>query len=229
VPVAGAPITGGGLCYPERVPQLLIATNNPGKVAELRVLFEGCGWDLVTPAELGLTLDVSEDGETYAENARRKALAGMRASGLVTLADDSGIEIEAMGGEPGVHSARFLGDDATYAERFTEIERRLSGLLRGRRGCRFVCVMAVADPRSGDVRFADGEVRGLVAHEPRGEGGFGYDPIFWVPQHTATMAELPEHEKNIISHRARAAAQARQVLRELRYAYRENDPSYLRH
>jgi XTP/dITP diphosphohydrolase len=210
------------------VPRLLIATNNPGKVAELRVLLEGCGGELVTPGELGIELGASEDGETYADNARAKALAGMRASGLVTLADDSGLEIEALGGEPGVHSARFLGPDATYEERFAEIQRRLAGLPKGSRGCRFVCVMAVADPLSGEVRTAEGEVFGLVAEEPRGEGGFGYDPIFWAPQHTATMAELPEHEKNIISHRARAAAGARQILRELLHAHQESDPSYSR-
>ena len=210
------------------MPQLLIATNNPGKAAELRILLEGCGWEIVTPEGLGIDVEVPEDGETYADNARKKALAAMQASGLVTLADDSGIEIEAMDGEPGVHSARFLGPDASYEDRFAEIERRLAGLPKDRRACRFVCVMAVADPLSGDVKTVEGEVRGLVADRPRGEGGFGYDPIFWAPQHTATMAELPEHEKNIISHRARAAAGARQVLRELLHAHREDDPSYVR-
>ncbi|HEY5639493.1 MAG TPA: RdgB/HAM1 family non-canonical purine NTP pyrophosphatase [Dehalococcoidia bacterium] len=211
------------------MPKLLIATNNPGKAAELRVLLEGCGWEIVTPADLGLELDVEEDGETYEENARKKALAGAKASGLVTLADDSGIEIEAMGGEPGVHSARFLGDEATHGERFAEIDRRLADLPKEQRGCRFVCVMAVADPVSGETKIAEGEVRGVVADRPRGEGGFGYDPIFWVPHHSATMAELPEHEKNIISHRARAAAIARQALRELLHAHKEDDPSHIRH
>ena len=210
------------------MPRLLIATNNPGKAAELRALLEGCGWDVVTPADLGIALDVDEDGETYEENARKKALAGAKASGLVTLADDSGIEIAAMGDEPGLRSARFLSDDATYAERFAEIDRRLAGLPKEQRNCRFVCVMAVTDPASGETKTADGEIRGLVADRPRGESGFGYDPIFWVPNHSATMAELPEHEKNIISHRAGAAAIARQTLRELLYAYREDDASYVR-
>lgn len=211
------------------MPKLLIATNNPGKAAELRLLLEGCGWEIVTPADLDIELDVEEDGETYEENARKKALAGADASGLVTLADDSGIEIEAMGGEPGVHSARFLGDEATHGERFAEIDRRLADLPKEQRGCRFVCVMAVADPVSGEAKIAEGEVRGVVADRPRGEGGFGYDPIFWVPHHSATMAELPEHEKNIISHRARAAAIARQTLRELLHAHKEDDPSHIRH
>lgn len=199
------------------MPRLLLATNNPGKLAEYRVLLDGCGWDIVTPSELGLALPEEEPGQTYEENARMKALFGARASGLVTLADDSGLEIEALGGEPGPRSARFLGEKAPYGERFAEILRRLQGLPREQRGATFRCVIAVAAPGSDEVRFARGEVPGLIAEEPRGEGGFGYDPIFWVPQHSATMAELPDHQKNIISHRARAAAPARQVLNELYY------------
>jgi XTP/dITP diphosphohydrolase len=210
------------------VPQLLIATNNPGKVAELRTLLEGCGWETVTPQDIGLAFDVEETGETYHDNARIKALAGMQASGLTTLADDSGLEVQALGGEPGVHSARFLGENATFAERFAEIERRLAGLPLERRTCRFVAVVAIADPRTGDVRFAEGEVRGLVASQPRGEGGFGYDPIFWSTEQSATFAELPEHEKAIISHRARAVASARQILLELLYDHQESPSSYSR-
>jgi len=199
------------------VPRLLLATNNAGKVAEYRALLEGCGWEVVTPADLRLDLAGDETGETYEENARMKAQRGAQASGLVTLADDSGLEIEAMGGEPGVHSARFLGGNATYGKRFAEIERRLAGVPREQRRARFRCVIAVADPRTDTVRCAEGEVFGLVAEAPRGEGGFGYDPIFWLPQHSATMAELPEHQKNIVSHRARAVAGARQILKELLY------------
>jgi XTP/dITP diphosphohydrolase len=209
------------------MPRLLLATNNPGKAAELRGLLEGCGWEIVTPRDIGLELAVEESGATYHENARAKALAGTDASGLVTLADDSGLEIDAMGGEPGVDSARFLGADATYGQRFAEISRRLAGLPRDKRAARFVCVIAIADPRAGNVRFAEGEVRGLIAEEPRGDNGFGYDPIFWVPQKSATMAELPEHQKSIISHRARAIAPARQILKELLYEHRKADPSYV--
>ena len=145
------------------MPKLLIATNNPGKVAEFRDLLADCGWDLVTPADIGLALDVDETGETYAENAQLKAIAGVEASGLVTLADDSGLEVEAMGGEPGLRSARFLGPDATFAERFAEIQRRLDGLPRSQRGARFVAIIAIAEPK-GDVWFAEGEVRGEIAY-----------------------------------------------------------------
>ncbi len=208
------------------MPRLLLATNNRGKVAEYRVLLEGCGWELVTPAELGIALPDEETGETYDDNARMKALRGAEASGLVTLADDSGLEVQALGGAPGPGSARFLGADASYQERFDEIQRRLQRLPREQRWARFVCVIAVAAPGSQEVRFARGEVQGYIADVPRGEGGFGYDPIFWVPQHSATMAELPPHRKNIISHRARAAAPARQILKELLHEYRRRaDPA----
>ncbi|MEO6197804.1 MAG: RdgB/HAM1 family non-canonical purine NTP pyrophosphatase [Dehalococcoidia bacterium] len=197
------------------MPRLLLATNNPGKIADLHRLLSGCGWDLVTPSDLGLTIDVEETGTTYEENARAKTLAGMRASGLVTLADDSGLEIEALGGEPGVHSARFLGPNATYPERFAEIQRRLADVPRSQRAARFVAVFAIADPRTGHIHSVEGEVRGLITDEPRGSGGFGYAPIFWLSDHNATMAELPDHERNIINHRARAAARAVPILKDL--------------
>ena len=199
--------------------RLLLAINNAGKLAEYDVLLEGCGWEVVTPRDLGIDIEVEETGETYEANATIKARRGSEASGLVTLADDSGIEIEAMGGDPGVHSARFLGENASYTERFADIQRRLAGVPRERRRARFRCVIAVADPRTGAVRTAEGEVFGLIAEAPAGEGGFGYDPIFWVLQHSATMAELPDHQKNIISHRARAVAGARQILKELLYEH----------
>jgi XTP/dITP diphosphohydrolase len=170
------------------VPRLLLATNNAGKIAELRRLLGGCGWELATPAELEIQLSTVETGATYEENAKIKAIAGARASGLVTLADDSGLEIECLAGAPGVASARFLGEDASYGERFQEIERRLQGRPQEERRARFVCVIALASPGSAEVRFVRGEVEGFIAEEPRGEGGFGYDPIFWVPQHSATMA-----------------------------------------
>lgn len=207
------------------MPQLLLATNNPGKIADLRLLLADCGWDLVTPADLGLAIDVEETGATYEENARIKALAGMQASGLVSLADDSGLEIEALGGEPGIHSARFLGLDVTYPERFAEIQRRLAGLATSRRAARFVAVFAITDPRTGAVHTVEGEVRGLIASEPRGSGGFGYAPIFWLPDRNLTMAELPDHERNIINHRARAAARAVPILKELLHDYQQPDPS----
>ena len=197
------------------MPRLLLATNNPGKVAEYRALLEGCGWEITAPDQAGIELSTVETGATYHENAKMKASEGAEVSGLVTLADDSGLEIEALEGAPGVGSARFLGEEASYQERFAEILRRLRGLPQEKRRARFVCVIAIAEPGSQEVRLAQGEVEGFIVGEPRGQGGFGYDPIFWLPQHSATMAELPPDQKNVISHRARAAALAQQILREL--------------
>jgi len=205
------------------VPQLLIATNNPGKLAEFRRLLQGCGWDLVSPRELGLKLPDDEPGETYAENAKIKALNGALASGLVTLADDSGLEIDALDGAPGARSARFLGEGAGFDRRFAEILGRMSGLPSARRWARFRCVVAVAEPDSVAVRLFEGEVQGLIALEPRGELGFGYDPIFYLPQRAQTMAELPPHVKDVISHRGRAAMRTRPLLKELLYERRQAD------
>jgi XTP/dITP diphosphohydrolase len=195
------------------MPRLLIATNNAGKLAEFRRLLAGCGWELVSPAELGLDLPDEEPGQTYEENAKIKALNGARVSGLVTLADDSGIEIDALGGGPGVRSARFLGEDASYEERFARILDETASLPVEERGACFRCVIAVAEPGSDEPRLVEGEVRGRVADEPRGDMGFGYDPIFYLPERSLTMAELPAAEKDRVSHRGRAAARARELLR----------------
>jgi XTP/dITP diphosphohydrolase len=205
------------------MPQLLIATNNPGKLAEFRRLLDGCGWELVSPRDLGLALPDDEPGHTYEENAKIKALNGARASGLVTLADDSGLEIDALDGAPGARSARFLGEDAGFEERFENILRRMADLPSEKRWARFRCVVAVAEPGTESVRLFEGEVQGLIALEPGGELGFGYDPIFYLPQRAQTMAQLPPHVKDVISHRGRAAMRARPLLKELLYERRQAD------
>ena len=202
------------------MPRLLIATNNPGKVAEFRRLLDGCGWELVTPAQLDLKLPDDEPGETYEENAKIKALNGARASGLPALADDSGLEIDALDGGPGARSARFLGEDAAYEERFARILGEMAGLPSEKRWARFRCVIAVAEPGSEAVKLCHGEVQGLIVFEPRGEQGFGYDPIFYLPQHARTMAELPSRMKDLISHRGRAAMRARPLLKEMLHEWR---------
>lgn len=199
------------------MPRLLIATSNPGKLAEFRRLLDGCGWELVNPAELRLELPDEEPGQTYEENAKIKALNGARASGLVTLADDSGLEIDALDGGPGARSARFLGGDAGFEDRFAAIRGRMEGLPSAKRWARFRCVVAVAEPESQDVKLCGGEVQGLIALEPRGELGFGYDPIFYLPEQARTMAELPPHVKDAVSHRGRAVMRARPLLKELLY------------
>jgi XTP/dITP diphosphohydrolase len=187
--------------------KLLLGTHNPGKVDELRALLAGLPAALVTPSEFGLTLRVAEDGATYAENAARKAQAYCQASGLTTLADDSGLEVQALGGQPGLHSARFSPRaGATDADR----RRLLLDRLRDHPTpwqARFVCVVVVATP-DGEQRSFRGVCPGQIIPTERGQGGFGYDPIFLIDGLEQTMAELPMDEKNRLSHRARAVLQA---------------------
>ena len=205
------------------MPQLLIATGNPGKAAEFQRLLDGCGWELVTPGDLGVTLADEEPFDSYSENAALKARAGAEASGLVTLADDSGIEIEALGGEPGPRSARYLGDGAGYDERFARILGDMDGLPSYKRWARFRCVIAVAAPGADEPKLYEGEATGMIGLAPRGDLGFGYDPIFYLPALARTMAELPPPLKDIISHRGRAAMRARVALKTLLYERREKD------
>lgn len=194
--------------------RLLLATTNPGKVREFQDLLASCGWELVTPQELDIRLDVKETGRTYAENARLKAQAFAEASGLITLADDSGLEVDALGGAPGIHSARYGGPGLTDEERVQLLLRALEGVPDEQRTARFQAVIAIATP-DGRVYEAVGTVEGRIVQEPRGADGFGYDPVFFLPERGQTMAELPPAEKNRISHRARAAQQARLILKAL--------------
>jgi len=196
------------------LPRLLVATNNRGKAAEFRTLLAGCGWEIVTPADVGLDLDVEESGPDYATNAKIKAEAFAAAGGLLALADDSGIEIDALGGLPGVLSARYAGPDGTDADRVARVLAEMKEVPPEKRQARFVCVIALAGP-DGRVRFAEGECEGIVAEAPRGDDGFGYDPIFYLPEKGRTMAELPSEEKNAVSHRGRAARKACVLLREM--------------
>lgn len=194
--------------------KLLLATTNPGKVREFEDLLAGCGLELLTPEVLKAKADVREAGGSYAENARIKARALAAASGLVTLADDSGLEVDALHGAPGLHSARYAGAGATDADRVRLLLANLKGVPFEKRTARFRCVIAIAEP-GGAVRYAEGSCEGLIALEPRGANGFGYDPVFHFPEYGKTMAELPGELKNRISHRARATAAARPVLVEL--------------
>ena len=194
--------------------RLLVATANKGKVAEYGELLTGLDCTLLSLADVGITGAIDESGTTYQENARLKAVECAARSGLVTLADDSGLEVDALGGEPGVFSARYAGDNATDAERVAYLLSKLRGVPESERGARFVCVIAIAFP-DGDVTYCHGECPGRIVTEPRGEKGFGYDPAFFVPELGRTMAELPPEVKNEISHRGRAAAKARDVLGRL--------------
>ncbi len=194
--------------------QLLLATENPGKVLEMMALLEDLPVRLVTPLDLGLRLRVVEDGSTYAENASRKALAHARASGLVSLGDDSGLEVEALDGQPGLHSHRFVpGTHATDADRRAYLLSLLKDKPQPWKAA-FHCTVALAEP-DGSLLYARGECQGEIISCERGSNGFGYDPIFLMDGLHKTMAELEMAEKNLISHRARALISARPILARL--------------
>ena len=195
--------------------RLLIATHNRGKLIEYRELLAGLPYELVTLDDVGIREDVEETGTTFAENAHLKALAYARQSGLLTLADDSGLEVDALGGEPGVRSKRYAGEDASDADRNAFLLSKLREVPRGKRSARFRCVICIASPRD-ETWESDGTCEGEIIFEPRGTNGFGYDPVFYFPERGVTMAELPSEEKNRVSHRAKAAEGAREILERLR-------------
>jgi XTP/dITP diphosphohydrolase len=195
--------------------RLLLATNNQGKLRELRALLAVADVEiqLITPAEAGIRLHVEEDGDTYVENASKKAMAFSQASGMVTLADDSGLEVDALGGEPGLRSARYLPKQgATDADRRAYLLRKLADKPRPWLA-RFRAAVAIASP-GRPVRHSEGECWGEIIPDERGDGGFGYDRIFLVQGTGMTMAQLPMDQKNGISHRARAVMSASRILRD---------------
>jgi XTP/dITP diphosphohydrolase len=205
-------LIGGGPI--DTKPKLLLATNNRGKLREYRELLGGIPFELVTPADLGVSVDVEETGMSYEENASRKALTAARRTGLLSLADDSGLEVDDLGGAPGPLSARYAGANASDKDRIDLLLSRLKDIPARERSARFRCVIAIASPE-GKVEFFSGVCSGLITDKPRGAQGFGYDPIFFIPELGKTMAELTLEEKNKVSHRARAAGKAREMLKRL--------------
>jgi XTP/dITP diphosphohydrolase len=189
--------------------ELLIATRNPGKLREFAAIFDGLGLGLRTLDELGIPDEVEETGTTFAANATLKAEAYMALSGLPTLADDSGLEVAALNGAPGVYSARYGGVKGEAQLRY--LLDQLKNVPWHQRLARFVCVIALARP-DRPVELAEGALPGVIELEPRGSGGFGYDPLFYLLDENKTMAELPAERKNQISHRAIAARAAREIL-----------------
>lgn len=190
---------------------LLIATTNRHKLAEFSTIFADLPYELHSLNDVRLDMDVEETGTTFRENAELKALAYAQASGMLSLADDSGLEIDALGGAPGVYSARFAGVDTPYEERFRIIFDKLRNIPEKERIARFRCVITIAEP-TGLHRSVEGAIEGMITDPPRGENGFGYDPIFLVPPLGKTTAEISPAAKNAISHRGRAAALARTLL-----------------
>ena len=194
--------------------KLLVATNNRGKLREYASLLGGLPFELITLGDVGIEDDVEETGTTMEQNAVQKAIAYAALGGLLTLADDSGLEVDALGGEPGVFSRRYAGEDASDRERNEYLLEKLSGVPWEKRGTRFRCVIAIVTP-GGDVETCEGVCEGVIAFDRKGKEGFGYDPIFYIPELDRRMAELSLEEKNQISHRSRAASKARQILSRL--------------
>ena len=197
--------------------RLLIATHNPGKVREYRTLLADLPLEVTYLDAEGITFEVEETGLTFAENAILKARAYAAATGLLTWADDSGLEVDALNGEPGVYSARYGAPDARNDEERTQyLLTKLAGVPEANRTARFRCTVALAAP-SGDGWTVDGALEGRVGDEPRGENGFGYDPVFLVADfdYARTLAELEPAVKNQISHRGRAARNARAKLAQM--------------
>ena len=191
--------------------KLLVATGNPGKLAEYVDLLAGVPYQLTSLTAERITFEVEENGTSYEENARLKAAAYAQASGLLTLADDSGLEVDALNGEPGPLSARYGGPGLSDAGRVQLLLAKLVAVPDAQRTARFVCVIAIAEP-GGASHLVRGECHGIIIREPRGTSGFGYDPVFLLPEPGLTLAELSQEQKNTVSHRARAAQQARSVL-----------------
>jgi XTP/dITP diphosphohydrolase len=194
--------------------RLLIATHNRGKLIEYQEMFADLLFELVTLDDVGIRDDVAENGATFAENARAKATTYARQSGVLTLGDDSGLQVDALGGEPGVRSKRYAGENRSDAERIAFLLDKLRDVPPGKRAARFRCAIALATP-DGKLWETDGTCEGKIAFEPRGENGFGYDPIFQVAARGVRMAELSTAEKNKVSHRAHAAEKARDILAKI--------------
>jgi len=194
--------------------KLLLATTNRGKIREYRSLLTGLPFELVIPDEVGIDIAVEENWPSYEENASIKANAYARASRVTTLADDSGLEVDALGGEPGIRSARAAGETARDKDRIEHLLARLKDVPLEKREAHFKCVIAIVTPE-GRTELCHGECTGLIALEPRGENGFGYDPVFYLSEYKKTMAELSQEIKNKISHRGKAARVAYRILEKI--------------
>lgn len=193
--------------------KIVFATGNEGKMREVRLILQDLGFPVLSMKETGVSLDIEENGTTFAENAMIKARAVWEKTGGIVLADDSGLVVDYLGGEPGVYSARYLGEDTSYEIKNQAIIDRLADAKEEERTARFVSAIAAVLP-DGSELVTEGTVEGLIAHEPAGNGGFGYDPIFYLPEYGVTSAEIPIEKKNEISHRGKALEAMKIKLRE---------------
>lgn len=195
--------------------QIVLATHNSDKRGEIAALLSDLGMTVRSLAEFPQAPDVIEDGKTCEVNAIKKARAIADYTGLTAVADDTGLEVDALGGRPGVHAARYAGAHVSYEDNWKKLLHELDGVPFERRGARFLTVVAIASPAREQVETVKGELNGVIAQRPAGSGGFGYDPVFFVPEQGKTLAELTPSEKNRISHRAQAFAKAKAILQRL--------------
>lgn len=191
--------------------KIVFATTNEGKVKEIKEILKDFPIEVVSMKEMGITADIEENGTTFEENSLIKARALAKLTGLPALADDSGLEVDYLNGEPGIYSARYLGRDTDYDYKNNYIIDKLSGAKGEERSARFVCVISLVLP-DGREFVERGVVEGLIGYEQKGENGFGYDPIFYLPEYGKTSAELPSEEKNRISHRGKALTAMKKLI-----------------
>lgn len=201
--------------------KIIFATGNEGKMKEVRMILKELGIPVLSLKEAGITAAIEENGKTFTENAVIKATEIQKLTGTVVLADDSGLEIDYLNKEPGIYSARYMGEDTSYDIKNTAILERLSGVPDEKRTARFVCAIAAALP-DGAVLTSEGVMEGIIGHEISGENGFGYDPIFYLPEYGCTSAEITPEQKNEISHRGKALVQMKELLKNI---YNEEKPS----
>lgn len=194
--------------------RIIFATANEGKMREVRLILADLGMEVISMKEAGASCDIEENGSTFAENAAIKAKAVWQHTKEIVLADDSGLVVDYLGGEPGIYSARYLGEDTPYEIKNQVIIDRLAGAKKEERTARFVSAIAAVLP-DGTVLDTEGTVEGLIAHSPAGEGGFGYDPIFYLPEYKMTSAQIPIEKKNEISHRGKALVAMKEKLKGL--------------
>ena len=194
--------------------KIIFATGNEGKMREVRMILQDLGVEILALKEAGIAADVEENGTTFEENAVIKATEIMKMCGEIVLADDSGLEVDALNKEPGIYSARYMGHDTSYHIKNKSLIDRLEGKSGEDRNARFVCVIAAAFP-DGRVFTTRGTMEGQIGYEERGENGFGYDPIFYLPEYGCYSAELPLEEKNKLSHRGKALRLMKEKLKEL--------------
>lgn len=193
--------------------KVIFATSNENKMKEIRSILGGMDLEILSMKEAGIQADIVEDGTTFEENAKSKAIGIARLCNEIVLADDSGLEIDYLNKEPGIYSARYLGEDTSYAVKNKKLIERLEGVEMEKRTARFVCAIAAAFP-DGTLEVTRGTIEGLIGYEEKGENGFGYDPIFYVPKYQCTTAQLSPEQKNEISHRGKALRSMREVIKE---------------